>query len=311
MRKRLRRGGIAKQTSCQPRHALWAIVLLLASCNAPVTPPPLAAVSTSSEPSAVTPNVVTPTASADSAPTAADPAPTTLAQAPTPTNAWQTIAEGMAHRVLPVSDGSGALVEQLYVLRFDPAYFRFDVAYRPSEPITLPEWLELTGADVVLNGGFFTEAYYATGLTIVDGDASGASYDFGGMVAIKDGALNVQPLSAEPYAPEQALDAGLQAFPLLINRDGTAAFTEPSTNRARRTIIAQDRSGHVLFMLANRNYFTLTELSTFLEQSDLDLAIALNLDGGPSSGLLIQAPQFAIPSPVLLPTVLTVHRRSQ
>ena len=281
---------------------------LIIACNVPTQsgqPPPLVAISTSA--AIATPTLIPAT------PTGLPVLPT---DSPTPTatsvpeliDEWTPLADGLAQRILPVFE-NGVEVERLYVLRIDPAYYRFDVGYSPTAPKTLPQWFEETNADIVLNGGFFTAEYYATGLTVADGVASGQSYDFGGMVAIKDGVLDLRALSAEPYSPDLQLDAGLQSFPMLVNRDGSAAFTEPSVNRHRRTAIAQDKSGHVLFMVANNLHFTLTELSNFLAQSDLDLAIAFNLDGGPSSGIIVREPSFEIPSPVLLPTVLTVYRR--
>ena len=293
---------------------LIALSCLILACNSPIEqPPPLSAIEQLPTASTPTEVAISNPPAATSAPDEPTPPPAPTAEpnpsAVLPTEQWQTIAPGLEHRLIPVQDVNGLASEQLFVLRIDPTLYRFDVAYRPTDPSTLPQWLDETGALIVLNGGFFTAEYYATGLTIANGEVSGATYDFGGMISIRDGVLDLQALSAEPYTSNNPPDAGLQAFPMLVNRDGSAAFTEASVNRARRTIIAQDKSGMVLFMIADRSYFTLTELSGFLAASDLDLAIAFNLDGGPSSGLLIREPELAIPSPVLLPTVLTVYRR--
>jgi len=56
-------------------------------------------------------------------------------------------------------------------------------------------------------------------------------------------------------------------------------------------------------------YFTLHQLSAYLVQSDLDLEIALNLDGGPSSGLLLSDPPSGEPALVPLPVVILVFPR--
>ncbi|HFC11511.1 MAG TPA: phosphodiester glycosidase family protein [Anaerolineae bacterium] len=322
MRGEKRRGGVCFSDSAHPCRAAPIRVIrdlifvlttfLLAACNIPqqTTPSPLVAIASPTllpTPTLQPANLPTaiPTRQSTSPPTTTQPAPTPNNDAPTPTKMWQALGEGLAHRVLPI----GETGDLLYVLRIDPELYQFDVAYRPTQPLTLPQWQAETGALIVFNGGFFTEAYYATGLIIVDGVAAGLSYDFGGMVSIRDGNLALRPLASEPYDSAEMLDAGLQAFPLLVNRDGTAAFTDPATKHARRSVIAQDRAGNVLFIVANRPTFTLTHLSNFLANSDLDLAIALNLDGGPSSGLLIRDPKFEIPSPMLLPTILTVDRK--
>lgn len=301
-------------------HSIWSlcgyllILLLLTACSIPQQPSPplivlpmptLLPTPTLQIVSLPTEQATTPTQHPTNAPATTQVIPTATNDATIPTTQWQEINQGLFHRVLPI-DGTNDL---LYALRIDPTLYRFDVAYRPTEPISLPQWLDETGALIVLNGGFFTEAYYATGLIIADGFATGLSYEFGGMVAIRDGELTLRSLVDEPYDSAEILDAGLQAFPMLVNRDGTAAFTKPSTNHARRTVIAQDKAGNILFILSNRPTFTLTQLSHFLANSDLELAIAFNLDGGPSSGLLIRDPEFRIPSPVLLPTILTVYKK--
>ncbi len=291
------------------------IIIGLVACSAPLQPPPLAAVatSTSADPAPFSnPTTPVPVSDIDTASVdVANPATDTPAATATPLpveGAWEIIGDGLAQRVLPV-EVNGLVVANLYALRIEQEFYRFDVGYSPTQPKFLYQWFEESNADIVFNGGFFTAEYYATGLTIADGEASGVSYDFGGMVAIKDGGLSLRALSAEPYSDALALDAGLQAFPMLVNRDGSAAFTDLAVNRPRRSVIAQDHAGNVIFLVSDDIYFTLAELSTFLAQSDLDLAIAFNLDGGPSTGLVVRDPAFEIASPVLLPTVLLVYRR--
>jgi hypothetical protein len=74
-------------------------------------------------------------------------------------------------------------------------------------------------------------------------------------------------------------------------------------------VIGQDRAGRLLFLVADRGYFSLHQLSLYLTHSDLELDIALNLDGGPSSGLLLAEPAEGIPAFSVLPVVITVNPR--
>jgi uncharacterized protein YigE (DUF2233 family) len=94
-------------------------------------------------------------------------------------------------------------------------------------------------------------------------------------------------LRRQPYDPAEPLVGAVQSFPLLVKPGGELGFPLSADNgaRARRSVIAKDRVGRILLMVAPRGYFTLHELSAWLTASDLDLDIALNLDGGPSSGL--------------------------
>ena len=79
--------------------------------------------------------------------------------------------------------------------------------------------------------------------------------------------------------------------------------------RARRTVIAQDKEGRILFVITPRGHFTLHQLSLYLTESDLNLDIALNLDGGPSSGIMLANPREIIPSQTLLPIVILAYPR--
>jgi len=62
-------------------------------------------------------------------------------------------------------------------------------------------------------------------------------------------------------------------------------------------------------MVAPQGYFTLHELSVYLTESDLNLDIAINLDGGGSTGILVSEPWEVIPPTRPLPFVILVHAR--
>jgi hypothetical protein len=62
-------------------------------------------------------------------------------------------------------------------------------------------------------------------------------------------------------------------------------------------------------MVTTQGNLTLHQLSAFLAASDLDLDIAINLDGGPSSGILLADPFERMQSAGPLPIVITVHTR--
>lgn len=205
-------------------------------------------------------------------------------------------------------------IESLYLFRLNQNLFRLDVAYRPA-PLSLEDWQKETSALMIVNGGFYreeNETPIPNGLTILNGQAFGSSYDsFGGMLAIGDGWAEVRWLAQKPYDSGEPLWAGLQSFPLLVKPGGELGFpAEFEDNvQARRTVIAQDREGHILFIVTPRGHFTLHQLSLYLTGSDLDLDIALNLDGGPSSGILLANPREIIPSQTLLPIVILVYPR--
>ena len=116
-------------------------------------------------------------------------------------------------------------------------------------------------------------------------------------------------LRQQPYDPAEAIDAGLQSFPILVKPAEQGGYSDDNPLKARRTVIGQDKSGRILFVIASGGAFTLTEMSDFLLRSDLDLAVALNLDGGGSSGILLREPAEGIPAFTLLPTVITIRAK--
>lgn len=239
---------------------------------------------------------------------------TTLAVTPTPIppdTGWLALRPGLEQRTIILFDpATGQRRESLTILRLDPPTFRFNIAYHPGEPQDLTAWQAETGALLVVNGGYFTPEYLATGLIIVDGQTSGVSYEgFGGMVVIQDGDLTVRSLADQPYEGTEPIAAALQSFPLLVKPGGLPGFPEEDNHFSRRTVIAQDRQGRVLFLVAPLGSFTLYQLSQWLVASDLELDIALNLDGGTSTGLLLADPPLHIASFDLLPVVITAASR--
>jgi hypothetical protein len=252
------------------------------------------------------PDTATPTAIQTSTP-----APTATTE-PTASD-WQQLQPGLERRTLEVWQ-EGQYLDSLYILRLEPQHFHFEVAY-DRQGLTLEGWQTQSGALIVINGGFFrleNEAYVPTGLTIIDGVPMGASYgDFGGMLAISGGHPELRWLAQRPHDPNEPLQSALQSFPILVKPGGELGFGPEHEDdvQARRSVIAQDQAGRIFMMVAPQGNLTLHQLSAFLTNADLGIDIAINLDGGPSSGILLVEPDEVIPALSPLPIVITVHQR--
>jgi hypothetical protein len=231
-----------------------------------------------------------------------------------PDGSWSTVQSGLERRLVQIYDSQKQPVESVYIWRLDQNYFRLDVAF-DERPRSLETWQAETGAALVVNGGYFSienERYFPDGLAILNGGASGESFNgYGGMLAITGRGAELRWLVAQPYDPGERLDAALQSFPMLVKPGGELGFGPAREDHvsARRTVIAQDRLGRILFIVAPQGYFSLHQLSAYLTESDLDLDIAVNLDGGGSTGLLVAEPREVIPAKVLLPFVILVYPR--
>ena len=144
----------------------------------------------------------------------------------------------------------------------------------------------------------------------VDGQASGVSYgDFAGMLAITAEGPELRWLAERPYSPTEPLPYALQSFPVLVKPGGQLGFPDEDSHSARRTVVGMDGNGRFLLILSRRGNFTLHQISAWLAASDLNLDIALNLDGGPSSGLLLANPQENLSSLASLPSVIIIFPR--
>jgi len=216
--------------------------------------------------------------------------------------------------VIRIYNDQNQHVESVHIWRLDQNYLRMDVAFDET-PRSLETWQRKTNALMVVNGGYYSvenERYFPNGLTIVNGEASRRSYSgFGGMLAINEDCAELRWLVQKPYNSYERLQAGLQSFPMLVKPGGELGFGAERENNvsARRTVIGQDKDGRILFIVAPQGYFTLHQLSVYLTESDLNLDIAVNLDGGGSTGILVANPREIIPSDRPLPFVILVYAR--
>lgn len=198
-------------------------------------------------------------------------------------------------------------------MRLDPAAVRFHVFYAPTSPHLVSEWAAMLQSLLVINAGYFTPENETVGLLISGGQTWGTSLDdFAGMFAVtSSGEASVRWLKERPYNSDESLLEAVQSFPVLVKPGGIVGFPANADEGApaRRTAVAQDRNGHILFVVAPRGYLSLHELATFLAGSDLEIDTALNLDGGGSTGLWLEIGGIEIDSGTPVPSVISVETR--
>ena len=227
---------------------------------------------------------------------------------------WSRLQPGLERRVIRIYGEKNQQVEALHIWRFDQKYFRMDIAYDKT-PKTLETWQMETNALMVVNGGYYgveNENYFPIGRTIVNGKASGSSiYGYGGMLAINASSAELRWLAQRPYNPTEPLQAALQSFPILVKPGGELGFGAERENnvKSRRTALGQDKDGRILLIIAPQGYFTLHQLSVYLTESDLHLDIAVNLDGGGSTGIMVASPLEIIHTRRAIPFVILVYAR--
>ena len=241
------------------------------------------------------------------------PTPTPYPTPEPPDTGWQTMPSGVELRLIRVETGDVA--ERLAIVRLDPAGVHFRVHYDPAHPRPVEAWANLIRPLLVINGGYFTPENETVGLLISDGKAWGTPYEnFAGMFAVTaDGQVSIRWFRQRPYDPSEPLREAVQSFPVLVKPGGVMGFPADADDGrpARRSVVALDRQGRLLFVVAPRGYLSLHELAVFLADSDLEVDVALNLDGGFSTGLWLETGEspLVINSLVPVPSVISCEYR--
>lgn len=140
----------------------------------------------------------------------------------------------------------------------------------------------------VVNGGYFEADFRPTTWVVDAGVQLSAKSDTskGGVFALGPGGVYVGPFAGLTFAPRLAV----QSFPLVVEPEGKPGVYRDDGRRAARTIACLvDDSLHFIVITAPRGDGpTLFETATLLREprpSGFGCRRALNLDGGPSSGV--------------------------
>lgn len=188
---------------------------------------------------------------------------------------WQEIDTGVQFKEIPVYSNNNTLNDVIIVFKFNPDQFNFSFK-KSSTAMTVAEWQEKYDPLFICNGSYFLENNEPAGLLKINGNTAGkklSAESVGELVINNQGKLNIlENADIDKY------DNVLQSYPLL------QGISEDSGQLAPRTVVAKDEEGNILFIFTKKYYFSLYTLQNYLQDSDLNIDIALNLDGGPSTG---------------------------
>jgi uncharacterized protein YigE (DUF2233 family) len=198
----------------------------------------------------------------------------------------------------------GGRIGKVDVLRLDPARVDIQLRYDPHQPRKISEWFRAEEPLAALNAGFFDRDNTPVGLWTIDGTTYGRGHHLmQGEFRVSAAGMSIRRVYQRSETDGTRIIASVEAYPILIlpgqvvnpcltqiyriDRLHTQCFRAQSPTE--RLVVGIDGAGHVLFVLAASKTFTLPGLATWLKNSDLNLDIALNLDGGSSAGMLVQA----------------------
>jgi exopolysaccharide biosynthesis protein len=243
------------------------------------------------------------------------PSPTPAQSTPTPLppSTWERLMPGMEIRSeWIVVSGVGTPIE-MTIVRVDPALFDLKVHYNSGDIARVSEWQARTGAVFVVNGGFFQTTKETLGLIVTDGQPYGASFEsHGGMLSVSEGGVYIRSLAQFPYLPGESLEEAVQGRPMLLYPGRFPVQFTLSNELSRRTAVGQDSQGRLLFIVNDYGALSLYALRDWLVDDDeLDVWAAFNLDGGGSTGMALQVDgrSLLIDSWSLVPSVVALYPR--
>jgi uncharacterized protein YigE (DUF2233 family) len=207
-------------------------------------------------------------------------------------------------------DGRGGVV---YALRLDPARVDVRLRYDPDRPHHVAAWFEteqslaLRSGELppiaAINAGFFDRDNIPVGLWVIDGVTHGRGHFLmQGELRVTGAGVSIRRVNERHIVDGTRTIASVEAYPFLImpGRAGNPCLTSaaplnpfrercfPLPVPAERTAVGIDGAGYVVFLLIPSKTFTLSGMADWLRHSDLNLDVALNLDGGSSSGMWVQ-----------------------
>ncbi len=126
------------------------------------------------------------------------------------------------------------------------------------------------------------------------------------------GNISLRSLHQQPYNPgSEQLQQATQSSPMLVLPGGQRADFDADASSSRRSVVAMDKQGRLLFIISPDPTFSLDEIADQLVNSDLSINLALNLDGGASTALYVNSgsQHVAIDSLAKLPIVIIVKAK--
>lgn len=196
---------------------------------------------------------------------------------------WQEIAPGFQTGELTALVDQKA-VDQIMLARIDPTRFQFAVCHKSAGYRNVDQWMHKLDAVLVVNGSYFARGGKPATPLLSNGKILGPKEYIakGGAFTATDGFARIGDLANQSWQTVfQDMTNGLVSYPILVGTDGSNRVQKKSRWLANRSFIAKDKSGWIVIGTTTDAFFSLDRLAEFLRQSPLELAIALNLDGGP------------------------------
>ncbi|MDP3985562.1 MAG: phosphodiester glycosidase family protein [bacterium] len=223
-----------------------------------------------------------------------------------PAETWEQIAP-YTDRFYHYTDEPNQALVVLYRFRANAFSWRFA---HDTTAYGISQWARrIPEAAFISNGVFFHEVLFPSGFLKINSETIGKrqfDLDRSGLITLRP---EVRIIDTETEKIDfNTITDGAQSFPFLI-KNGAVAIQEDSALSARRTFFGTDDAGNVYIGIVPYRPLTLFALAQELETLDVPWDHVLNLDGGPSSGIISSFPNSSelFDSFTTVPNVLVVE----
>lgn len=181
----------------------------------------------------------------------------------------------------------------LFIMR--PFHFRDQ---GQTQPLTLKQWMDKTGANLIFNAGQYYPDYSYMGFLMSNGRIIRKRMHplFQGMFVaepfdVTGPRAKILDLAEDPFDPSvPGYMEAAQSF-MLFDKHG-AIRVRRTSNMAYRTVLAEQRDGKILIAVT-RVPFTLWELAKALLDGPFPVKQAISMDGGDEAQIAIRAGDFS------------------
>ncbi len=237
-------------------------------------------------------------------------------------NQWQKVDSGLDYKdidIFDTSDGKKPSSLNFFLVRALPEKFVFQIYQNKNAEKTIQEIHKATGSVLTVNGSFFDENFRTIGLLI----SEGKKLHHFSKAKLLNGIFALDKNNkARLYHPahdisEKDFSFAIQNGPVLIDQNGNIKIGYKNNQKASRTAIGLDKNENVIIIAVKQSLFnsenavSLSQFARLLQQAPelktLGLHSVLNLDGGASTGIMID--NHYLPELNTVSNVITVFKK--
>jgi len=231
---------------------------------------------------------------------------------PSAIDEWYEVDDGLA--TMSIEYKTETVDGNIEIYRITPSHYKISLANDINEPHYLSGWADKLDSEIVINGGYFHEDYTPSGYLKIDFQRIGErlfDQQRSGLLLIENNEVSIRDLAKDSLETGEKLEYGLQSYPFFI-KDSVRAITKDSGKTGRRTAVGIDHDGYFYIIIVDDFHITLYELMEALIGTDIDFKYVLNLDGGPSSGIIVRGNRINVErdSIVRVPNVVVFSRKN-